>query len=906
MNQTSVEASPLKMKGVKFVKSFAGIDEYQLDNGMKILLKAKPDLPAVSWQVWYKVGSRNEQPNLTGIAHYLEHIMFKGTQEFGKGEIAQVIQLHGGIFNAFTSDDYTAYFENFAPENLELAIKIESDRMQNARIDHDEVELERSVIVSELEGNKNDPGRSLYETLRNTAYSVHSYRNPVIGYRADLDNINSKNMREFYENYYYPDNAVAVLVGNFDSQNALTLIQKYFGKYKPKKNIRAKVPVEPEQNATRRTIVRSGGVVKMLAMAFHIPEFKHEDSAALSIVSDIVFSGLSSRIYPKLVDAGLASSISGVPEPSHDAGLFRIIANLNQSADISEVEKIIDTELELIKLGATEDEIKLAKAREEASFVYERDGVYEEGLQIGYFEAVTDDWTRYATWVEDVNKVTNEDIIRVAKKYFKPANKSVVQLLPEPATEALINLPAPTNAAPDPIKAAGYGAAVAEPIDPKKLEHLLKISKPKYSKNTKVTKLELDYKKVESDFDFLFKEDHELPLVFMTANFFAASFADGDEPGIAYFTAELLERGTKLKDKYEISRLLDSYGADIEFEAGRENSRIEVSTLTKYQDEVFALLREILEQPAFSEQELERLKTETITKIKQEDDYPRRISSRELSRLIYPVDHPYYAYSVEERIKAIEDISIEDILVFYKKHYNTRNFMVSILGDLDETKAKSLVDTAFSNWNQDGLELEGNNPPEIPLVELKAAEEKVFTMPEKVQTEISMGHASHVSRMHEDFYPLLLANYALGGSSLSSRLGTTVRDENGLVYNIRSSFAASLGAGSFKVELGCNPENTRKAIDLTKQVIKDFLAGGINETELKVTKSYLVGSFAVRHLSSNEATNTTLSQLQLYKLGDDYIENYADRINSITLDQVNEVARKYIHPDKFKVTIVGP
>ncbi|MDD9899183.1 MAG: pitrilysin family protein, partial [Candidatus Melainabacteria bacterium] len=548
MNQTSSQASPIKLKGLKFTKSFAGIDEYQLDNGMKILLKPKRDLPALSWQVWYKVGSRNEQPNLTGMAHFLEHIMFKGTDKFGKGEIAQAIQLHGGIFNAFTSDDYTAYFENFSPENLELAIQIESDRMQNARIDHDDVELERTVIVSELEGNKNDPGRSLYETLRNTAYSVHTYRNPVIGYRADLDNINSKNMREFYENYYYPDNAVAVLVGNFDTKQALTLIQKYFGKYKPKKNIRAKVPVEPEQEASRRTIVKSGGVMKMLAMAFHIPEFKHEDSAPLSIISDIVFSGLSSRIYPKLVDAGLASSISGVPEPSHDTGLFRIISNLNQDADIAEVEKIIDTELEKIKLGATEDEINLAKAREESAFVYERDGVYDEGLQIGYFEAVTDDWTRYATWVDEVNKVTNEDIIRVAKKYFVPNNKSVVQLLPEAAGEALIDLPQPTNAAPDPIKAAGYGAAVAEPIDPKKLDHLLKITKPKYTKEAKASKLELEYKKLEGDVDLIFKEDHSLPLIYMTANFFAGSFADGDEPGLAYFTSQLLESGTKKKD----------------------------------------------------------------------------------------------------------------------------------------------------------------------------------------------------------------------------------------------------------------------------------------------------------------------------------------------------------------------
>lgn len=908
MNASNADTSPrVKINGVKFVKSFAGIDEYQLDNGLKILLKPKRDLPALSWQVWYKVGSRNEQLNKTGMAHYLEHIMFKGTKTFAKGEIAQAIQLRGGVFNAFTSDDYTAYFENFAPENLELAIKIESDRMQNARIDHDDVELERSVIVSELEGNKNDPRRSLYETLRNSAFSVHTYRNPVIGYRGDLDNINSKNMREFYENYYYPDNAVAVLVGNFDIENALTLISKYFAKYKPKDNQRDKIPQEPKQEALKQMTIRADGHLKMLAMAFHIPQFDDKDSAPLSLLSDIVFSGLTSRIYPKLVDAGLASSVSGVAEPSHDAGLFRIVVNLNHDADIAVVEKIVDTELELIKLGATEAEIDLAKAKEEASYVYERDGVYEEGLQIGYFEAITNDWTKYATWVDEIKKVNNEDIVRVAKEYFVPSNKTVVYLLPDKARDALIELDEKeVTKALDPLKTANYGAASVEPIDQKKLKHLLEITKPKYSKNTVSSKLELEFKNIEGDIDLHFREDHNLPLIYLNANFFAGSFTDEDKPGLAFFTSELLERGTLLKDKYEIARQLDLYGASIGFEAGRENSKLEVATLSRYSTEVFALLKEILEQPAFSEEELERLKTETIANLKQENEFPRTIASRELNRMIYPEGHPYYTYSVEERIKAVESMIIEDIKVFYKKHYNSKNLMVSVVGDLTEAEAKTIVYDSFKDWNKDGLDLNGNNRPEIALVDLTEAEEKVISMPDKKQTEINMGHSCPIDRLHPDFYPLLIANYALGGSSLSSRLGTAIRDDNGLVYNIRTSFAASLGAGAFKVVLGCNPANTRKAIDLTKEVIADFIKTGANQTELEVTKSYLIGSFAVRTLSSNEAITETMSQLQLFKLGDDYVDTYAERVNAVTLEQVNAAVKKYIHPDSFKVTIVGP
>lgn len=919
MNTTVISAeasSKLKIKGLRFIKSFMGIDEYQLENGLKILLKPNKNVPLFSWQVWYKVGSRNESIGLTGIAHYLEHIMFKGTKTFGKGEISQIIQLKGGVFNAFTSDDYTAYFENFAPENLELAIKIEADRMQNSRIDKDEVELERSVIVSELEGNRNDPNNILYETMKSTAYQVHSYRNPVIGWRDDLDNINSENMREFYETYYYPDNAVAILVGNFDSDEALFLIQKYFGQYKPKQNYRHKITKEPEQNAEKRVVIKNGGYVKLLGIAFHIPEFNHADSPALSVLGDVMFNGMSSRLYPKLVDKGLATDISGVPEPNLDAGIFRVIVNLNPDADIKEVEKIINKEFDAVKEGISEEELKLAKAREEASFIYQRDGVYEEGLQIGYFEAISGDWTKYGTWTELIGKVTNEDIKRVAKTYFKPDNKTTVYSIPETAEEMLIDpnaLPETNCKELETVFAskteANYGSATIEPINPKKLSKLLKISGPKYSKGVKHSKIDLAFNQIDSGIqglNILHREDHSLPIVYLNADFYAGATANPPEKlGLAFFTAKMLSRGSTSKDKYEISRLLDLYGADLSFEATKEGARIHVSTLTKYLPEVYAILQEILKSPKFDAEELKRLKIQTIAQIKQEDEFPRQVVSREIKQLIYPKGHPYYSYSAEDRIKAIESISIDDIKGFYQQNYNPKNLFVTIVGDIDQYQGKKLALDTFADWNK-AENIYGNNEPVIPLVESVLVQEKSITMEDKEQTEIVMGHSGNVNRLHQDFYPLLMANYVLGGSALSSRMGTVVRDENGLVYNIRSSFAGTLGAGDFNIVLGCNPKNTTKAIELTKGVIKDFLKTGVNDTELKVTKSYLVGSFASRTLSSNEEILETLSQLQFYKLGNNYIKTYEDMVNSITLEQVNEAARKHIKPEKLNTVIVGP
>jgi zinc protease len=902
-NESKAE-SIIKIKGVKFIKSFGAIDEYQLDNGLKILLKANKNVPLFSWQVWYKVGSRNESAGLTGIAHYLEHIMFKGTQNLRKGEIAQLIQLQGGIFNAFTSDDYTAYYENFSPDNLELAIKIEADRMQNSRLNNEEIELERSVIVSELEGNRNDPYNLIYETLRSNAFDVHSYRNPVIGWRKDLDNINAQNMREFYERFYYPDNATAILVGNFDTELALTLISKYFGKYNKRRDASPQlIAVEPEQKAEKRVTIYNDGAVKLLGIGFHIPEFDHKDTIPLHLLSGILFDGMSSRLYPKLVDAGLVTGFSGLPESSLDPGFFRIIINVNNDVDISQVENIIYTELDSIKNTISEEELKIAKAKEESSYVYQKDGVHEEGLQIGYFNAISNDWTKYITWIDTVKSVTADDIKRVANQYFINSNKTVVHLLPGEAPKTLSE-----TAFHNPSKLAYYGAGTLEPINPEQLSRLVAIAEPKISKKNKFTTAKFDFQTFNLDngnIQVLIREDHSLPLTYINVQFYAGSAAEGDRQGLAFLTSQLLETGSKSMDKYQIAKLTDLYGSDISFSSGIETAKISISSISQNLEATLEILKDIIQNPSFSEKELDILKMQSKSRLRQEDDFLSKISKREISQLIYPPNHPYQISNVETREKSISSITVDDIKKFYRDNYNARNLLVSIVGDIEIDKAQSLLTNVFSAWNMNGTEL-ANNKPDIPNATIEDAKQKIIVKDEKEQVEIVLAHASFVNRHHKDFYPLLIANYALGGSPLSSRLGSVVRDEFGYVYNIRSGFSATLGAGMFSIGLGCNPSNVSKAISLTKKITEDFLREGVNATELKVASSYLKGSFAVRTLASNEDISETLSQIQLYDLGLDYVDSYQEMIDSITLDQVNDSARKYIIPDKLNTVIVGP
>ncbi len=891
------------------IKSYGGIEEYRLDNGLKILLKANPDAPLVSFQVWYRAGSRNEKSSYTGLAHFLEHMMFKGTKQFRKGEIAQAIELKGGVFNAFTSDDYTGYYEDFAPEHLELAIKIESDRMCNAQLKQEELQLERSVVISELEGRANSPHSQLYESLKATAFDAHPYRNPIIGWIDDLHNIDSKVMREFYDVFYHPDNAVIILVGNFEKELALKMIDKYFGIYKASSKTKDPVSKEPQQKAFKKIEIKQEGFSKLLGMAFHIPEFAHPDFPALQLLADIGFGGTSSRLYKALVDAGLAISVSGYAESNIDPSVFRIIANLNPDADISKVQSIIETELESMKTTVTEAELKRAKARAEASSIYERDGIHEMAMQIAFFEVVAKDWTKYVDWLDILAKVSLDDIKRVAAKYLVRNNETVACYLPESPPKSLIEDNEAALIHSGAPRTYASGAASVERINPKQMQRLLDLSKPKYSKGYG-DKLKQRENKIKSFslYDggpqLIFKEDHNLPLVYVTITVFAGSLTDAEQIGRAYLTANMLERGTAKHDKFELSELLDLYGADFNFSVDREYAEINISSLSKNLDKSLELFSEVLLSPKFSEEELAKLKLELASTLKQEDEYPARVASRELSRLIYPVGHPYYSYSVAEKLAALDNINIEQIKTFYAAKYKPSNVLVAVVGDITEGEVKAKLGPIFRNLNPQAVS--SLEKPEIASVSPNPAKELVIKMPQKEQVEVILGHSSEISRNHPDFYATLLANYSLGGRALSSKLGLVVRDEHGLVYGIKSNFKASLGPGAFQITLGANPANVEKAIKLTKEEVTKFIVEGVSPTDLEANKLYLTGSFAARNLASNESLVSVLSGMQLYKLGLDYIAKYPELINSLTVNDVNAALRKHIRPESLHTVIVGP
>ena len=452
---------------------------------------------------------------------------------------------------------------------------------------------------------------------------------------------------------------------------------------------------------------------------------------------------------------------------------------------------------------------------------------------------------------------------------------------------------------------ANYGAAVAEPLSPEKFEKLMQVTEPEFSKDYDFSSSELSFEDLSADnLHFYFKQDTSLPLIYANIAFYAGS-ASEKKRGLAYITAKMLARGSENFDKFASSKIQDLYGADIDFTTSRAYAKVHFSTISDHLDKVLELLKDNLHKPSFSQDELDKLKELVIARLKQEEDSPSRVANREITQLIYADEHPIYIPPIAQRIKAIESIELKDIKEFYKEHYNSENLFVSIVGDIEKPKAQALVQDIFLTLNAD-VKKSKNIKPKLKATKKREAKHLDIEKEDKTQTEIVIAHATDLQRSDEDFYPLYMANYALGGSALSSRLGTVVRDQNGLVYNIRSGFDAGIIPGMYKIVLGSNPKNVTKAIKLTKDTVEEFLKTGISEMELKMTKSYLTGSFPVRTLSSMESISETLLQMLVYELDKNYIKDYTKNLNAVTKKQVDKAAKKHIEPDLFNSVVVGP
>ena len=403
----------------------SAVQETTLGNGLKVLIQEVRSAPVVSFMVWYKVGSRNEGAGVTGISHLLEHMMFKGTPRYGKGEIARVLQRNGASFNAGTSIDYTNYYEVLASDRAELAMEIESDRMANALIPDEEHKLEMTVVRSELERNEDNPHRALYQELFAQAFKAHPYHWPTIGWRSDVEAIRTDQIRDYYRRHYMPNNATAVVVGDLDASRALELVEKHFASIPSGAMPDPVVTVEPPQLGERRFQIRKPGDTRYLMVAYPNPALLHEDNYALDMLGMILGHGKTSRLYQGLVEGKLATEAEAQNETARDPFLFIIQATAAPEVTLERLERAVFEQVERTQEAAPPGpEMARARKQIQASFIYSRDSIRSLAQQLGYYETVGS-YRYLETYLERIAAVTAEDVRRAARTYLGESTRTV-------------------------------------------------------------------------------------------------------------------------------------------------------------------------------------------------------------------------------------------------------------------------------------------------------------------------------------------------------------------------------------------------------------------------------------------------------------------------------------------------
>ena len=420
----------------EFSEELSGIQHFvHRKNGLQVLLMQQFAAPVVTFMVTYHVGSRHESTGLTGATHFLEHLMFKGTERFNKQagtSVFNVLQRVGAQLNATTWVDRTNYYEQLPKEYLPLAIDIEADRMRGARISEEDLESERTVILNEFDRGENEPFRKLYHEVWSTAYAAHPYHHPTIGWRSDIEHATSAGLRHFYDTFYWPNNATVSIIGDFDKEEALKLVDDHFGDIpRAQHDIPTVNVTEPEQRGQRRIQVKRSGELGALMVAFKAPEGLHPDTDVLDVLSIILATGKSSRLYKRLTDKGLTTSTFASASRFRDPGLFSVYGFLAPEVSHETVEKEILEELSLIKSeGVGEEEVSRAKNLLRAHEAFGRDGSFAIASQLN--EAIaTGDWRLYAQFMSRIEHISAADIARVANTYLLEDRSTIGWYIPE-------------------------------------------------------------------------------------------------------------------------------------------------------------------------------------------------------------------------------------------------------------------------------------------------------------------------------------------------------------------------------------------------------------------------------------------------------------------------------------------
>lgn len=870
-----------------------GVRKTVLENGLTVLTKEVHTSPVVSVQVWYRVGSRNEAPGVNGIAHQLEHLMFKGTTD-RPIQFGRLFNALGSDSNAFTSYDETAYFDTVERNKLQAVLTLEADRMHNSVLGPSQLASEKRVVISELQGYENNPSYRLNRAVMRAAFPDQPYGLPVGGTKSDVEKFTPAEVQKYYKTYYSPNNATLAIVGDFQTEPTLAAVKEIFGKVPNRGTgtplVSSKQQVAPASSTAKAPIVlRQPGSAPLLQQVYPLVSVNDPDVPKLDVMDYILTGGRSSRLYQALVQSGLASDFGGGTQNLIAGGWYELSATAAPGKSLTEIEQVISqTITELQNKGVTTAELNRAKTQLRSSLILQDRDVTSQATRLANDQTVAGNYRYTDEYLAAVNQVTAVEVQRVAKKYLAPALRTV-------------GLFEPTEVAGKPTGAAGATQTaehfnLGPPVNPKEVAKYLPPVGAEIVSTTQVLPKQFS---LANGLKVLLLPDHSNPTVTLAGYVQAGTAFDSDaKAGLASLTAENLMNGTKTKDALAIAQTLANRGAALSFSASREGVNIGGYALATDLPVLVQVLDDVMQNATFPADEFALSQQRDLTALQVQLDNPAVLAQRTFQQTIYPDTHPFHTFPTAASLK---NISRADLVQFYQEHYQPQNTVITLLGDFDPNQVQSLLEQQLGKWQVASQSPQLNYPP-VPLPDKTVHLQPV--LPGKTESVTFMGYRG-IDRKDPRYYAAMVLNQIVGGNTLASRLGTEIRDRLGLTYGIYSYFQAGRHAGPFLIEMQTAPEDAQRAISSTITLLQQIHQQGVTAADVEAAKRSIVSDYIVSLANPDDIATMTLTN-QVNGLGIDELRQFPQQINSVTLAQVNQANQELLQPNNLVIVTAGP
>ncbi|HIJ89339.1 MAG: insulinase family protein [Desulfobulbaceae bacterium] len=850
-----------------------------LDNGLTVLVKETPGTKVATVQIWVKAGSIYEAKNEAGITHLIEHMIFKGTPTRAPGEVAGGIEAMGGQINAYTSYEYTVYHATLSSRNWGDALEVLTDAVLHSNFDAGELEREKKVVLEEISMRKDRANIALFQELMAQAYTVHPYRLPISGTAESVSAISREDILRYMKKHYHPNNFTVVVVGDVRVQQVVDTVNDLMGGLPKSENKPPTIPKEPAQAATRLFALTEDVNQTQLALAFPGPSFKGQDAAIVDVMTTILASGETSRLYTRLRnEKGLVYRIDGSAFTPRDPGLLEFTATLDAEKASTVLEEMLTEIFRMKHSKVSDEELDRAKRNLESDFIFNLERAEGQARVLGSFEFLTGD-PREDKYLARVRAVSKEDIQRVAAFYLKGEHLTVGSIAPLGTTLTL-----------------NQAQQLAQIIA--KAEATAKLGQPASQVDdaylTGVHRFQL-----KNGIRLLVRENHDVPTVSIRAVLPGGLRSETQITNGAFaFISELLPKGTEKLSAEKLAKKVANMAGSLGGFNGKNTFGVKGDFLSRFTNEGLALVRDVIITPAFAPTEAEKIRPELLSQLKNQEDSLPSLGFKEFNKRLF-MGHPYGLNTLGNET-VINNVSVADLKRLYEEHARPEALVLAVAGDVDAETVRATVEKLFGAWRTAPVKKsqveESALPPDVPVGP------EIISIPrDKQQVHIIIGFVG-TTLNSEDRYGLEVLDTALSGQS--GRLFTELRDKESLAYSLSSFSLLGLDTGSFGIYIGTSPDKKDQAIKAVWQQLYRVMEEPLSEEELTKAKNVLISNYELGlQTRGNQAMEMALNET--YGLGQDFGNRYVHALEQVDALTVQAMARKYIRPGNYVQVTVG-